>query len=354
RHEARRAADAGARRRGDHQHRLDRRHAGRLGPDGLFRGQGRGAAQEQGGRRAALTPEDPRQRHLPRSHRHLHLRRLDGPAARGRRPDGRPGGRVRRHRAVGAQGRPAVRYRRGRALPRLRRRRLRLGDPHRRRRRHHRRQPPRLGSGPALALHPHAGAGDDAPTGLVSAASALAAKLTPNVHGALWMVASALGFTAMTTLIKYLGDDYSAPLQTFYRQVAGFVVLLPIIIQRRGAAFATTRPGILIFRASAGTLGMILSFYAFQKMPLADANALSFTRTLWMVPLAALVLHETAGPLRIGAAIVGFIGVLIMLLPGMNGQFAIGWPALAMLASSFLFALTITGMKVMTRDHSPM
>lgn len=181
-----------------------------------------------------------------------------------------------------------------------------------------------------------------------------APKLDPNLHGALWMVASAVGFTAMTTLIKYLGDDYPASLQTFYRQLAGFVILLPFILKRRGAAFATTRPGILIFRSAAGTLGMILSFYAFQKMPLADANALSFTRTLWLVPLAALVLHETVGPLRIGAAIVGFIGVLIMLLPGMNGQFAIGWPALAMLASSFLFALTITGMKVMTRDHSPM
>ena len=181
-----------------------------------------------------------------------------------------------------------------------------------------------------------------------------ALKLDRNLHGALWMVASAVGFTAMTTLIKYLGDDYPAALQTFYRQLAGFIVLLPIILKRRGAAFATTRPGILIFRSAAGTLGMILSFYAFQKMPLADANALSFTRTLWLVPLAALVLHETVGPLRIGAAIVGFIGVLIMLLPGMNGQFAIGWPALAMLASSFLFALTITGMKVMTRDHSPM
>lgn len=181
-----------------------------------------------------------------------------------------------------------------------------------------------------------------------------ALKLDRNLHGALWMVASAVGFTAMTTLIKYLGDDYPASLQTFYRQLAGFVILLPFIMKRRGAAFATTRPGILIFRSAAGTLGMILSFYAFQKMPLADANALSFTRTLWLVPLAALVLHETVGPLRIGAAIVGFIGVLIMLLPGMNGQFAIGWPALAMLASSFLFALTITGMKVMTRDHSPM
>ena len=167
------------------------------------------------------------------------------------------------------------------------------------------------------------------------------------------MIASALGFTAMTTLIKFLGDDYSAALQTFYRQLAGFLILLPIIVRRRSAAFATTRPGILIFRSAAGTLGMILSFYAFQKMPLADANALSFTRTLWLVPLAALVVRETVGPLRIGAAVVGFIGVLIMLRPGVGGQFAVGWPAIAMLASSFLFALTITGMKVMTRDHSP-
>ncbi len=174
-----------------------------------------------------------------------------------------------------------------------------------------------------------------------------------NLEGALWMVASAVAFTAMTTLIKYLGDDYPASLQTFYRQLAGFIILLPIILKRRRAAFATTRPGILIFRSAAGTLGMILSFYAFQKMPLADANALSFTRTLWLVPLAALVVRETVGPLRIGAAVIGFIGVLIMLRPGVGGEFAIGWPAAAMLASSFLFALTITGMKVMTRDHSP-
>jgi drug/metabolite transporter (DMT)-like permease len=177
--------------------------------------------------------------------------------------------------------------------------------------------------------------------------------LPPNIEGALWMVASALGFTAMTTLIKYLGDDYPAALQTFYRQLAGFVILLPVILKRRGAAFTTTRPGILLFRSAAGTVGMILSFYAFQKMPLADANALSFTRTLWLVPLAAFVVRETVGPLRIGAAIFGFIGVLIMLRPGAGGEFAVGLPALAMLASSFLFALTITGMKVMTRDHSP-
>lgn len=177
--------------------------------------------------------------------------------------------------------------------------------------------------------------------------------LSPNLRGALWMLGSALGFTVMTTLIKYLGADYPASLQTFYRQAAGFLVLLPIILHRRSAAFATTRPGILIFRSAAGTVGMILSFYAFQKMPLADANALSFTRTLWLVPLAAFVVREKVGPLRIAAALAGFVGVLIMVRPGAGGHFAMGLPALAMLASSFLFALTITGMKVMTRDHAP-
>jgi drug/metabolite transporter (DMT)-like permease len=177
--------------------------------------------------------------------------------------------------------------------------------------------------------------------------------LPPNVRGALWMLASALGFTAMAVLIKLLGDDYPSALQTFYRQAAGFVILLPLILQRRSAAFATTRPGILFFRSAAGTLGMILSFYAFQEMPLADANALSFTRTLWLVPLAAFVLREKVGLLRVSAALVGFGGVLLMVRPGAAGSMQFGLPALAMLTASFLFAFTITGLKVMTRDHSP-
>ena len=179
-------------------------------------------------------------------------------------------------------------------------------------------------------------------------------RMSDNARGALWMLASAMTFAAMTTLIKFLGSDYPSALQTFYRQAAGLVVLSPVILRHRSAAFATTRPGILIFRAGAGTLGMILSFYAFQKMPLADANALSFTRTLWLVPLAVFVVKEQVGPLRVAAAAAGFLGVLVMIRPGVGGHFEVGVPALAMLASSFLFAMTVTGMKVLTRDHSPM
>ena len=75
-------------------------------------------------------------------------------------------------------------------------------------------------------------------------------RLPRNSRGALWMLASAITFTVMTMLIKFLGEDYPAALQTFYRQLAGLLVLLPLILRNPRAAFRTTRPGILLFRVA--------------------------------------------------------------------------------------------------------
>ncbi|MBV5331899.1 DMT family transporter, partial [bacterium] len=74
----------------------------------------------------------------------------------------------------------------------------------------------------------------------------------------------------------------------------------------------------------------------------AEANALSFTRTLWMVPLAMFILREKTGPLRIAAALVGFLGVLVMLRPGAGDHHGFGMGQLAALASAAMFATTIT------------
>ncbi len=176
------------------------------------------------------------------------------------------------------------------------------------------------------------------------------AGLSGNLRGALWMLASSAAFTLMTTLIKYLGDDYSPGLQAFYRAAAGLIVLMPLILRNPKGMLSTTRPGIMLYRSVAGTLAMVLSFWAYQKMPLADANALSFTRTLWIVPLAIVILHEKIGPWRMGATLVGFGGVLLMLQPDAEGL-TLSWPAAAALASAALFATTVTGVKVLTRDH---
>lgn len=174
--------------------------------------------------------------------------------------------------------------------------------------------------------------------------------LPRNARGALWMLASAVTFTVMTMLVKYLGDEYPATLQTFYRQAFGLMVMLPIIIRNPRTVYRTTRPGIVMFRSLAGITGMFLAFYSYQKLPLAEANALSFTRALWLVPLAAFVLKERVGPRRIAATLVGFTGALLMLQPMAQGE--LGLPAAAALISALLVAMTVAGMKVMTRDHS--
>lgn len=176
-------------------------------------------------------------------------------------------------------------------------------------------------------------------------------RLSANTRGALWMLGSAVTFTVMTTLIKYLGSDYGPMLQTFYRQLAGLAIMAPIIIRNPVAAFRTSRPDIMIFRAGATTIGVILAFYSYQALPLADANALSFTRALWIVPLALLVLGEKVGVHRIAATLAGFAGVIIMLQP--SGEGGGNWlGAMASLGSALLFAMTITAMKIATRDNS--
>jgi drug/metabolite transporter (DMT)-like permease len=187
---------------------------------------------------------------------------------------------------------------------------------------------------------------------MIKAMTSIAARyraLSANAQGALWMLASALVFTVMTALIKFLGNSYAPAVQTFYRQAAGVLVLAPIIA-RDPAALRVRRPGVFLFRALCLTLGVTLAFYAYQELPLAEANALSFTRTLWMVPLAVIVLREPVGPWRLGAILVGFVGVVIMLQP--SGAFHLSLPAGAALVSGLLFAAGITGMKLLTRDHS--
>lgn len=176
-------------------------------------------------------------------------------------------------------------------------------------------------------------------------------RLPRNVEGALWMLASSVSFVAMTTLIKYLGSDYPAQLQNFYRQLASFLVVAPFILRAPVRTLRTSRMPTLLFRAATGAVGMILMFYSYQRLPMADANALSFTRPLWVTLLAAVVLRETLGPHRIAAVLAGFIGVIIILRPG-GHHIAYGWPQAAALISSFLLALSITGMKSLTRDHS--
>uniref|UniRef100_B0T5M0 EamA domain-containing protein n=1 Tax=Caulobacter sp. (strain K31) TaxID=366602 RepID=B0T5M0_CAUSK len=178
-------------------------------------------------------------------------------------------------------------------------------------------------------------------------------RLAPNTQGAIWLLLSALTFVSMTTLVKHLSGDYPSHLQNFYRQTGSLIVAIPFMIRSpRQVLFVprSTMPA-LFLRSLLATIGMILLLYTYEAMPMAEANALSFTRPLWVVLLATLFLREAIGPSRIAAVVIGFVGVVIIMRPWSAG-IAVGWPHLAALISALCLAGTITGVKSLTRDLS--
>ncbi|MEZ5825750.1 MAG: DMT family transporter [Geminicoccaceae bacterium] len=140
-------------------------------------------------------------------------------------------------------------------------------------------------------------------------------NLSGNVRGAIFIVLASIGFPAMGAISKILGERLHSFEVSFARALFGLLILLPLF-WREGAALLSTRiPGKHVFRSCLGTVGMLCGFYAFNNLPLAQAIAIGFTKPLFMVILAALVLHETVHGRRWAATAVGFAGVFIILRP---------------------------------------
>ena len=60
---------------------------------------------------------------------------------------------------------------------------------------------------------------------------------------------------------------------------------------------------------------MMLYFGALAFLPIEEAVAGLFTSPIWVMIISVLFLGERVGPIRIGAALSGFIGVILVLRP---------------------------------------
>ncbi len=147
--------------------------------------------------------------------------------------------------------------------------------------------------------------------------------LPANLRGALWVLASVILFTVMQAMAKILSRppyDLHGFQIAFFRSVTGLVFILPFILRTGVAGFKTTRPFLMTVRGMVGATATLCGFYAIANLPLAEATALSFSRALFLVPLAVLILSESVGPRRAIATFTGFIGVvMIAFAPAISG-----------------------------------
>ncbi|MEO0721165.1 MAG: DMT family transporter [Pseudomonadota bacterium] len=188
-----------------------------------------------------------------------------------------------------------------------------------------------------------------------------ATGLSGNVQGALWMLASGAAFTVFAVLVKVMSADYSPAFLAFWRAFIALVLSVPFIMIGGWSVVRVTRPGLVFVRSIFGTFGFLLSIYAISDaygLPLSQFNAISFSRSLFVTVLAALILRESVGKQRWGAVIVGFGGVIVMVLgdalmsgEGLSGGSMIG--TLLALGSSVSLAGAIIMVKSLAATHKP-
>ena len=172
-----------------------------------------------------------------------------------------------------------------------------------------------------------------------------------NVHkAAAWMMGAVVSFTAMVVA----GREIQVEMNTFelmlYRSAIGFAIVLAILPRSHGG-FSQVRSAHLGKHATRNLFhytGQNLWFYAVATIPLSQLVALEFTNPIWVALLAPFLLGERLTRGRLLAALIGFIGVLIVAEPG-AAPLRLGHAA-ALLAA-VLFALnTIFTKQIMRFD----
>ena len=143
--------------------------------------------------------------------------------------------------------------------------------------------------------------------------------------------------SAMDLGLKQLVEHYSSMQVVFLRCVMSAPLLALWMLFRNRKAFRVKYPADHLLRAAIGLVMLFGVGECFREMQLADAYAIFFAAPLLITLLSGPILGEKAGPYRIAASVVGFVGVLVVLQPGMNSQL-ISYGALMALVAVVAYA----------------
>lgn len=163
--------------------------------------------------------------------------------------------------------------------------------------------------------------------------------------GILLIVASSISFALMNAVVKLVSGHLGPVEIGFFRQLFSMIPVVSMVIHQGGPSMLRTqRPFGHLFRGLIGNSAMIIFFLSVAKLPLADANALSFASPLFITALSMPLLGEAVGKHRWSAVVVGFAGVMVMTNPGGNwfsGNAGVG-AGMGVLAAFMSALMTIT------------
>ena len=140
--------------------------------------------------------------------------------------------------------------------------------------------------------------------------------LSTTLKAVTYMSGAIVSFSAMAVA----GRAISFELDTFeimlFRSLVGFMTVLTIGYFAGSLNQITRRHiGLHLMRNVSHFTGQNLWFFAITAAPLAQVFALEFTSPLWVLMFSPLLLGERLTRMRVVAALMGFIGILIVTRP---------------------------------------
>lgn len=119
----------------------------------------------------------------------------------------------------------------------------------------------------------------------------------------------------MWILIRYASREMHAFEIVFFRNIFGTLALVPMLLGAPGL-LKTARMGVHIRRGMSGFVATVATFYAVAHAPLATALSINYTAPLFTTLGAILFLGERVRARRVMALGLGFMGMLLVLRPG--------------------------------------
>ncbi|MBI1779590.1 MAG: DMT family transporter [Proteobacteria bacterium] len=172
--------------------------------------------------------------------------------------------------------------------------------------------------------------------------------IPPGVLAALLIAVAAASGALMNALVRLLAADLHPFEIAFFRNFFGLIAVLPLLGSMGFVRLRLRNSGRLVLSSLGHVVAMLTFFTALTSMPLTDAAALSFTTPLFATAGAALFLGEIVRARRWTAVGVGFLGVIIVMRPGVAG---FTWAAGLALFSSMVFAAVALVIKQMTQHE---
>ncbi|MBN2804320.1 MAG: DMT family transporter [Deltaproteobacteria bacterium] len=168
------------------------------------------------------------------------------------------------------------------------------------------------------------------------------------IKGALYVAGAMILFSVMSSVVKLVSSEVSSSWSVFARGIVG-TILIYVYAKHKHIDLTGKRKALLSIRAISGTIALVMVFYAFTKIPTANAMLLNQMTPVFIIPLAVIFLKEKTSWIHVMLALLAFAGVAMVLKPSIAG---VNIPGVLALVSALFAAIAYLLVRKLTQTEN--